>query len=301
MPDSNSHAIETKRPVILVSSNHEPRLSPLRKSFSNDALWDHIRAEAETVAEHEPLLTTLVLTNILNCSSFEEAIGRRIASRLGNSSVSADLIADAFARAVQSDPSIAPALRADILAVVERDPAASRLIEPFLYFKGFHAIQTHRLAHFLWMKGQTDLALYLQSRSSDVFQTDIHPAVPFGRGIFLDHATGFVAGATALIEDDVSILQNVTLGGTGKESGERHPKIRSGVMIGAGAKILGNIEIGHCSRIAAGSVVLQAVPPKSTVAGVPARIVGTAGCADPARDMNQLLSELAYSAFNYSI
>jgi serine O-acetyltransferase len=301
MPDSNAHALETKRPVTLVSTNHEPRLSPQRKSFSNDALWDHIRAEAEMVAEHEPLLTTLVLTSILNCASFEDAIGRRIASRLGNSSVSADLIADTFARAVQSDPGMAHALRADILAVVERDPAASRVVEPFLYFKGFHAIESHRLAHFLWKKGQTDLALYLQSRSSDVFQTDIHPAVSFGRGIFLDHATGFVAGATAVIDDDVSILQNVTLGGTGKNMGDRHPKVRSGVMIGAGAKILGNIEIGRCSRIAAGSVVLQSVPPKSTVAGVPARVVGAAGCADPARDMNQLLSELAYDAFSYSI
>ena len=182
-------------------------------------------------------------------------------------------------RAVQAEPEIAAAFRADILAVIERDPASTRRIEPFLYFKGFHAIQSHRLSHWLWSKGQTDLALYLQSRSSDVFQTDIHPAVPFGRGIFLDHATGLVVGATATIDDNVSILQNVTLGGTGKEEGDRHPKIRSGVMIGAGAKIFGNIEIGQCARIAAGSVVLQAVPNNTTVAGIPAKIVGTAGSA----------------------
>lgn len=301
MPDSNLHAIEMKGHVTLVSINNEPRLSPLRKTFSDDALWDHIRKEAEAVLESEPLLTTLVLTTILNCSSFEEAVGKRIAGRLGNSSVSPDLIADAFARAVQADPDMGGALRADIMAVVERDPASTRLIEPFLYFKGFHAIETHRLAHVLWMKGQTDFALYLQSRSSDVFQTDIHPAAPFGRGIFLDHATGLVVGGTAVIDDNVSILQNVTLGGTGKEMGDRHPKIRSGVMIGAGAKILGNIEIGQCARIAAGSVVLQSVPANSTVAGVPAKIVGTAGCAEPSRDMNQLLSELAYNSFSYSI
>ena len=177
-------------------------------------------------------------------------------------------------------------------AVTERDPACMRLIEPVLYFKGFHAIQTHRLAHWLWNSGRKDFALYLQSRSSEVFQTDIHPAAVMGKGIFLDHATGLVVGSTSVIGDDVSMLQDVTLGGTGKERGDRHPKIRRGVLIGAGAKILGNIEIGACSRIAAGSVVLQAVPRNSTVAGVPAKVVGTAGCAEPARSMDQILAEL---------
>jgi serine O-acetyltransferase len=160
-----------------------------------------------------------------------------------------------------------------------------------LYFKGFHAVQTHRLAHWLWGKGRKDFAYYLQSRSSAVFQTDIHPAVPIGRGIFLDHATGLVVGGTAVIEDDVSMLQDVTLGGTGKTDGDRHPKIRRGVMIGAGAKVLGNIEVGCCARIAAGSVVLKAVPAQTTVAGVPARVVGTAGCPEPARSMDQLLHD----------
>jgi serine O-acetyltransferase len=175
--------------------------------------------------------------------------------------------------------------------VLDRDPACMRLIEPLLFFKGFHAIQTHRLAHALWKAGRRDLALYLQSRSSEIFQTDIHPAARIGNGIFLDHATGLVVGATALIEDNVSMLQDVTLGGTGKESGDRHPKIRHGVLIGAGAKILGNIEIGHCSRVASGSVVLHAVPNNKTVAGVPARVVGEAGCAEPARSMDQILAE----------
>ncbi len=160
-----------------------------------------------------------------------------------------------------------------------------------LYFKGFHAIQTHRLAHWLIGVGRRDFALYLQSRSSEVFQVDINPAARLGRGLFFDHATEIVVGETAVIEDDVSILQGVTLGGTGKETGDRHPKIRRGVLIGAGAKILGNIEVGHCSRVAAGSVVLKAVPPCTTVAGVPARVVGEAGCADPARAMQQTFPE----------
>ncbi len=158
-----------------------------------------------------------------------------------------------------------------------------------LYYKGFHAIQTHRLAHWLWNKGRKDFALYLQSRSSSVFQVDIHPAARIGRGIFLDHATGVVVGETAVIEDDVSMLHGVTLGGTGKEHEDRHPKIRRGVMIGAGAKILGNIEVGHCARVAAGSVVVKSVPNNVTVAGVPAKVVGTAGCAEPSRFMDQML------------
>lgn len=284
-----------------MSSAEELQLSPLRRVFTGDALWDHIRKEAEDVLAREPALASLLVTSVLNRSSFEDAIIHRAGARLGNSAVSSELIVDAFTRALDFDPEIGEAFRADIAAVVDRDPACDRLIEPFLYFKGFHAIQTHRLAHWLWNNGQADFALYLQSRSSDVFQTDIHPAARFGRGIFLDHATGFVAGATATVDDDVSILQNVTLGGTGKESGDRHPKVRRGVMIGAGAKILGNIEVGACSRIAAGSVVLHAVPPKSTVAGVPAKVVGTAGCAEPSRDMDQLLSRLSYDSFSYTI
>ena len=162
-----------------------------------------------------------------------------------------------------------------------------------LYFKGFHALQTHRLAHALLKSGRRDFALYLQSRSSGVFGADINPAARIGKGIFLDHATGIVVGETTVIEDNVSILQGVTLGGTGKETGDRHPKIRCGVLIGAGAKVLGNIEVGHCARVAAGSVVLAPVPHNKTVAGVPARIVGEAGCAEPARDMNQILAEKA--------
>jgi serine O-acetyltransferase len=204
--------------------------------------------------------------------------------------VSAELIRQAYDDALDAEPTIGDAFRADIVATVDRDPAADRFIEPLLYFKGFHAIVTHRLAHWLYGKGRKDFAYYLQSRSSAVFQCDINPAARIGRGIFLDHATGLVVGETAVIEDDVSMLHGVTLGGTGKEEGDRHPKIRRGVLIGAGAKILGNIEVGQCSRAAAGSVVVKSVPKNVTVAGVPARVVGTAGCAEPARSMDMMFN-----------
>lgn len=265
------------------------------------ALWARLRQEAEDAFSSEPVMAPLFVNSILNRSSFEDAVSHRISIRLGNEIVPAYLIHDVFAQALADDPAIGEAFRFDIMAVLDRDPACERLIEPFLFFKGFHAIQTHRLAHWLWTNNRTDFALYLQSRSSDVFQTDINPAAQFGKGIFLDHATGLVVGATSVIDDNVSILQNVTLGGTGNERGNRHPKVRSGVMLGAGTKILGNIEIGACSRIAAGSVVLHSVPPNTTMAGVPARAVGSAGCAEPARTMNQILSQLAYDSFTYTI
>jgi serine O-acetyltransferase len=205
--------------------------------------------------------------------------------------VDAEVIRCAFHEALADNQELGEIIRCDIAAVFDRDPACQRRIEPVLYFKGFHAIQTHRLAHWLWGKGRKDFAYYLQSRSSAVFQCDIHPAARIGRGIFLDHATGLVVGETAVIEDDVSMLQDVTLGGTGKEEGDRHPKIRRGVLIGAGAKILGNIEVGRCARVAAGSVVLKAVPHNVTVAGVPAKVIGEAPCAEPSRTMDQMFPD----------
>ncbi|MBO1904749.1 serine O-acetyltransferase [Microvirga sp. 3-52] len=256
-----------------------------------DPVWNRLRSEAEAVVQEEPAIAGFVLSAILHQPSLEAAVIHRVASRLGHAAVPADIIEQIFLEAVERDPAIGAAMRADISAVIDRDPVVTRAIEPVLYFKGFHAIQTHRLAHWLWTRGRQDLALYLQSRSSDTFQTDIHPAARIGRGIFLDHATGLVVGATAVIEDNVSMLQDVTLGGTGKEIGDRHPKIRQGVLIGAGAKILGNIEVGHCARIAAGSVVLKPVPQNATVAGIPAKVVGTAGCAEPARSMDQCFSD----------
>jgi serine O-acetyltransferase len=257
-----------------------------------DPVWTRIRSEADEVVRREPELASFIYSSILHHDTLEGVVVHRVAARLDHPDVSGELIRQAYADALEDDAVIAAAFRADIVATIDRDPATDRYLDPVLYFKGFHAIQTHRLAHWLWHKGRRDFAFYLQSRSSAVFQTDIHPAARIGRGIFLDHATGLVAGETAVVEDDVSMLQDVTLGGTGKEDGDRHPKIRRGVMIGAGAKILGNIEVGECARIAAGSVVLKPVPAHMTVAGVPARVVGEAGCAEPARAMDQMLHDV---------
>jgi len=258
---------------------------------SHDPVFARVRAEAEDAVRREPEVAGFILATVLNHDTLESSIIHRLAERLDGQEVPAELIRQSYLDLIERDPSVSAAMRADLMAVADRDPACTRLIEPLLYFKGFHAIQTHRLAHALWREGRRDFALYLQSASSSVFQCDIHPAAKIGKGIFLDHATGLVVGSTAEIGDDVSLLQSVTLGGTGKEDGDRHPKIRNGVLIGAGAKILGNIEVGHCARVAAGSVVLHAVPHNKTVAGVPARVVGQAGCAEPARSMDQLIAE----------
>ncbi len=252
-----------------------------------DPIWSSVRSEAETVVARDPLLSAFLYATILNYGSLEEAVMHRIAERLDHQDIPADLIRQTFEAMLADRPDFSEVLRVDIQAYFDRDPACDRYLMPVLYFKGFHAIQTHRLAHWLWRGGRKDFALYLQSRSSSVFQTDIHPAAEIGRGIFVDHATGLVIGETASVGDNVSMLHGVTLGGTGKEGGDRHPKIRSGVLIGAGAKILGNIEVGCCAKIASGSVVLNPVPEHKTVAGVPARIVGEAGCAEPARQMDQ--------------
>ena len=264
---------------------------PARALDKVDPVWARIREEAEAIARHEPELATFIYENILHHDTLEAAIVHRVSQRLAHTDVSGDLIRQAYGEALEDQRTIGEAFRADIMATADRDPATHRLIEPVLYYKGFHAIQTYRLAHWLWTRGRRDFALYLQSRSSTMFQCDIHPAAKIGRGIFLDHATGLVVGETAEIDDDVSMLHDVTLGGTGKEAGDRHPKIRYGVMIGAGAKILGNIEVGHCARIAAGSVVIKPVPNNVTVAGVPAKVIGVAGCPEPARSMDQMFQD----------
>lgn len=254
-----------------------------------DPIWSAVREEAEEAVARDPLLAAFLYATILNQETLEDAVIHRLAERLSHQDVGSDLIGQTFKAMAKDNPDWSNIVRTDIQAYYDRDPACDRFLMPILYFKGFHAIQTHRLAHWLWNNGRKDFALYLQSRSSGTLQVDIHPAVPVGRGVFFDHATGIVVGQTAVIEDDVSILQGVTLGGTGKEVGDRHPKIRYGVLIGAGAKILGNIEVGHCSKVAAGSVVLAAVPHNKTVAGVPARVVGETGCAQPSRAMDQYL------------
>lgn len=263
------------------------------KVASFDPVWDRIRDEAASIVEREPVLGGFIYSAILNHDRFEEAVAHRISERLHHRDVSGELIDQIFCDALAADPRIGLAMRADTVAILDRDPACHRMIDPVLYFKGFHAVQTSRLARWLWENGRRDFATYLQSRASSVFGVDIHPAARIGNGIMFDHATGIVVGETAVIEDDVSILHGVTLGGNGKDTGDRHPKVRHGVLIGAGAEILGNIEIGHCSRVAAGSVVLKDVPPCVTVAGVPAKVVGDAPCSEPSRTMDHLLGMMS--------
>src|SRR5579863_8383345 len=256
-----------------------------------DPVWARVRHEAEEVARREPELATFIYSTILHHDTLEAAVVYRLAERLNHGAVSSGLIRQAYMDALKDDASIGESFRADIMAVCDRDPATRRVIEPVLYYKGFHAIQTHRLAHWLWTKGRRDFALYLQSRASAAFQCDIHPAAKIGRGIFLDHASGLVVGETAVVEDDVSMLHDVTLGGTGKEAGDRHPKIRRGVLLSMGAKILGNIEIGEYSRVGAGSVVLKSVPPGCTAVGIPAKLVHCAGPERPSQEMDHLIDD----------
>ncbi len=256
-----------------------------------DPVWKAVRQEAREIIEREPVMSTFIYSTILNHSSLEDAVIQRVADRLASTEVPGGLIRQSFQAMYNDWPKWGEYLRSDIAAVYDRDPACQRFVDPILYFKGFHALQNHRLAQWCHTTQRQDFALFLQSRSSEVFQTDINPAVKMGKGIFMDHATGLVIGETVTIGDNVSILHNVTLGGTGKDKGDRHPKIGSGVLIGAGAKILGNIKVGCCSRVAAGSLVLKPVPEKVTVAGIPAKVVGVAGCAEPSRSMDQILAE----------
>lgn len=248
-----------------------------------------LQADAAALAAREPLLARWLEASILCRSSWEEILSGRLAARLAHPALPENELYRLFLELQAADPDIAAAAAADIAAIRERDPACDSWLTPVLYFKGFHALTAHRFAHALWKGGRREVGLYLQSISSEVFAVDIHPAARLGRGLLLDHATSFVVGETAVIEDNVSILHEVTLGGTGKECGDRHPKVRSGVLIGAGAKLLGNIEIGAGAKIGAGSVVLDDVPPHTTVAGVPAVIVGRAREDAPALGMDHHL------------
>ncbi len=252
-----------------------------------DPVWTTLRTEAETIARTEPALASFVHGTILAHERLEDALSFHLANKLGNADVGPMKVRETFLAAFDSEPEIGAAVRADLSAIRERDPASHGLVQPLLFFKGFQALESYRIAHWLWGQNRIWMALHLQSRISEIFGVDAHPAARIGRGIFIDHATGVVIGETAVVEDDVSMLHGVTLGGTGKERGDRHPKIRKGVMIGANASIIGNIEVGAFSRVGAGSVVLTAVPENCTVAGVPAKVVGCAGCDKPSHDMNQ--------------
>ncbi|TGD73068.1 serine O-acetyltransferase [Mangrovimicrobium sediminis] len=251
-----------------------------------DPVWDRIRAETEKHAQEEPILASFLHSTILNHKTLECALSFHLASQLDSPTVTSLLLREVMLQALEDDAGIREAVRADLLAVVDRDSACHELYIPFLYFKGFHALQSHRIAHWLWTHGRRSMGLFFQNRVSVQFGVDIHPAARMGNGILLDHATGLVIGETAVVGNNVSILQSVTLGGTGKEDGDRHPKIGDGVLISAGAKILGNIRVGEGAKVGAGSVVLDEVPPHTTVAGVPARIVGRPASQSPALDMD---------------
>jgi serine O-acetyltransferase len=257
----------------------------------DDPIWDTIREETAIEAANEPILASFLHATILNHDSMEAALSFHLANKLDSPTASAMLLREVIEEAFQSDCGVPTAIRDDLRAIRERDSACANYSTPFLYFKGFHALQAYRIAHCLWQHQRRELALFFQNRVSMVFGVDIHPAARIGSGIMLDHATGIVIGETAVVGHNVSIMQSVTLGGTGKVVGDRHPKVEDGVLISAGAKILGNISIGKGAMIGAGSVVLHDVPPHTTVAGVPAKIVGHPDCEQPALEMDHKLRE----------
>lgn len=260
---------------------HRERAQPV------DPIWESIRNESHEKIQEEPLLASFFHNSVQVHNSLEECVSLHLARKLGSPMLTEKFLYDVMIDTMGSNLEIGALIRSDLQAFRERDPACNEYSMPLLYFKGFHALEAFRIGHLLWLEGRTELALFLQSRISETFSVDIHPAAQIGAGILLDHATGLVIGETAVVEDHVSILHEVTLGGTGKESGDRHPKIRSGVLIGAGAKILGNVEVGEGAKVAAGSMVLNDVPPRCTVAGVPAEIVGECNEMQPALEMNQ--------------
>ncbi|GIK49406.1 MAG: serine O-acetyltransferase [Hyphomonadaceae bacterium] len=260
---------------------------------ASGGVWSQLRVEAAQAAAEEPLLASYLHASILHHDRLEDALSYHLAQKLGHGDLPALQLREVIRDAYADDPQLAVQAARDMRVVRERDPACRTYLQPFLFFKGYGGLQSYRIAHWLWTQERHILAYHLQSRVSELFAVDIHPNAKIGAGVFIDHAHGIVIGETAVVDDDVSMLHSVTLGGTGKEGGDRHPKIRRGVMIGAGAKVLGNIVVGEDARIAAGSVVLHDVAPRCTVAGVPAKPVGGPCCggAAPAETMDQSLDE----------
>jgi serine O-acetyltransferase len=282
--ESAVDALDTRHQSVLEDANNRLRQSP------EASLWETMCAEAKAKAQAEPMLSSYFHATVLSHSSFGSALSFRLASKLDTPMVPTMLIREVIQEAFRDDPRILTAAEIDILATYNRDPACDDLTTPFLFFKGFHALQAHRIAHWLWHRSRKSLAQFIQNQISAGLGVDIHPAARIGSGIMLDHATGIVIGETAVVDDDVSILHSVTLGGSGKQSGDRHPKIRRGVLLSAGCKVIGNIVVGECAKVGAGSVVLHDVPPHVTVAGVPAQIVGKTTGGTPALDMDHCLA-----------
>lgn len=260
----------------------------------SDVVWKTLVEEASAGSRKEPILTSFLFETILNHKCMEDALSFHLANKLKDSVLPCMLVREVIQEAYSADPELIEHTSCDLKAVKERDPASRGFITPFLYFKGFQALQLFRVSHWLWRESREDFALFIQSRLSEIFGVDIHPAADIGCGILMDHATGVVIGETAVVEENVSLLHGVTLGGTGKQTGDRHPKVRTGVLIGAGAKILGNIEIGQGAKVGAGSVVLDSVPPHTTVAGIPAKIIGKPLVVEPAFSMDHCISGKAW-------
>jgi serine O-acetyltransferase len=271
--------------------NRERKILAQNKVASYDPIWSALREQAEQLAESEAELASFAHATILKHEHLEQALSYHLAKKIGGEDLSSMQVREIFEDAFVAEPAMGEAVRADLSAVFQRDPACHSYLQAFLFFKGFHALQSYRVAHYLWLQGRKTMALFVQNRMSDLFAVDIHPAARLGRGIMIDHATGVVIGETAVVGDDVSMLHGVTLGGTGKQNEDRHPKVGRGVLLSAGAKVLGNIEIGEYSRVGAGSVVLKPVPPHTTVAGVPARVIGKAGSPRPSQDMDHNLPD----------
>src|SRR5215472_14710571 len=263
----------------------------VEKVATCDPIWSALREQAEDWVEREPALASFLHATILKHDRLEDALSYHLAKKIGSDDMSPMMTREIFDEAIGADSTIGEAVRADLSAVFERDPACNSHVEAFLFFKGFHALECYRIGHWLWNENRRPMALFFQSRVSELFDVDIHPAAELGRGIMIDHATGVVIGETAVVEDDVSMLHGVTLGGTGKGAGDRHPKVRRGVLLSMGAKILGNIEIGEYSRVGAGSVVLKSVPPGCTAVGIPAKVVHCAGPERPSQEMDHLIDD----------
>lgn len=252
----------------------------------HQSIWNNMREEAQLASEENPLMASYFHVNILNHSSFASAISFFLSNHLASDAVPAMIIRDVCEQAMEDDVSIETNMLEDLLAHYTRDPACEQYITPFLYFKGYHAIQSYRIAHYLWKSKRKLMAFYIQSRVTERFDVDIHPAARIAGGLMVDHATGVVIGETTKIEKNVSMLHAVTLGGSGLDGGKRHPTIREGVLLSVGSKILGNIEIGEGAKVGAGSVVLTDMPAHSTIVGVPAKVVGRCSDNMPALEMD---------------
>ncbi|PON50002.1 Serine O-acetyltransferase [Parasponia andersonii] len=280
-----SYRLDKVFPVYALGTSKPDPEPVVSVANSADPIWDAVREEAKLVAENEPILSSFLYASILSHDCLEQALGFVLANRLQNPTLLATQLMDIFYDVMTHDKSIQRSIRLDVQAFMDRDPACLSYCSALLYLKGYHSLQVHRVGHALWSQGRKVLALALQSRISEVFGVDIHPAAQIGEGILLDHGTGVVIGETAVVGNRVSMMHGVTLGGTGKEIGDRHPKVGDGALIGASVTILGNIKIGHGAMIAAGSLVLKDVPPRSIVAGIPAKVIGYVDEQDPSLTM----------------